>query len=1034
MRKILIIAILIFSAIITASPTSAATLFEQSDDLTETNWQSWSSFIQTFVPSEAFNTLVFKVYDTVDNAYFIGVHEVDPITQESNLVGSASYVLPEEPGSWSNLIVKFTNDITPVSGKIYKAYIGGRSGYSFKMKGSDDEESYPDGELSTGSGYESTLGNVKDLYFKIVELPRISEANQYKSNGITILPPGEDIGEEKAVVVKANITSPVEEDITVQLRINGELIDSDIVVANEEVSFEYDNIPSGEYQWYLNAIDENNNETGLVYGSAFETSDIPFAAESLQLSVDEGDSASGNSITIRETLYDRDEHQVKLQVELREINQPFTGVEDGMIQTSEFIDSEEYTDITFSDLYKRKYHWRSRVIDSENNISSWREFGITGNVDFMIGDWTESSPVEQLEAVYQSPYTTSNIFQSLGNGLSGTATSIKLRSSTNWGNPRRLDIRECDSNVIGFDVEFPPGCSSVISGPISVYVGANDYITHSIDVTFNPEKFYLLFFYQDWQLYGSTDIGSYHNGSLGSIGSPNSYDTIGDLKQVYFELEGAALATPQITPFWAKIDNSSGLTLRDKPFIDESTAVKELPNDWVVKVTSEENDYDYDEQAGENDGGYTWYQIVDATDNVSGYLAAKSPEDVIYLDYSEYEQNGFQEIADDEIGVLERPEAIIEAINHYYNDESTTDSLYSSDDNNNIISTLKDNNFSQKVIWGIMAQESGGISGNVFDNENITSDFGHGISQITFSPTYSWDNRGVGSGMIIPKCSISSSLYLNCYTEPDSSYPYYRHYQPYGGIIGNNTFKQYTNKLQSIYANIKDAMHILSNNYEIFSGISGDILIEGITYSENDRKNILTVQHYNGGNDQACMYVDSVADNLENIDDFFPGQSTSDISPLISKMHSAGTDVICADLHSPGNLSAQDSDGRTIGLINGEEKNDFPLALYDSELKFIRILSAGDNDYIFKVDGLEEGKYGLDITIKNKDQITKFNAKDIPTNRGETHIYKIDKQAAEDGSKEAVTIEIDRDSDGKSDRLIKSDITITGETFNQKLK
>lgn len=1038
----MILALLICAAIITVSSASAATIIEQSDDLTETNWQTWSLFTQTFIPSGDFNTLVFKVYDTSDNAYFVSIQEIDPITQETTTLGSVSYIVPEEPGTWSNIVAKF-NDITPVPGKIYKAFISGRGGYSFKMKGSSSEGSYPDGALSTGTGYESTLGNVKDLYFKVIEIPNISEIKQYKSDGTTEIPASSDIGEEKKVIFKASITSSVEEDATVQLKVNGELAGSDVVATNEDVSFEYENIPSGSYSWYLNVTDEDGNESGSIYGSSFTASDIPFSSETAQLSVNEGDSTLNDSITIRETLYDRDDHQVKLQVELREISQPFTGVEDGMIETSAFIDSGEYTDIIFSDLYKRKYHWRSRVIDSEDNASLWHEFGTAGNVDFMVGGWTESAPVSQLEAGYKSPYTTSNLFQSLGNGLSGTATSIKLRSSTNWGNPRWLDILECDSNVIGFDTEFPPNCTSAISGPVLVYVGANDYISHSINVTFDPEKFYMFFFYQNWELYGSTDVNTYHNGSIGSIGSPNSYDAIGDLKRVYFELEGANMAVPQITPFWGKINNSTGLTLRDKPFISDSTAIKELPNDWIVKIVSTENDYDYDEQAGENDGGYTWYQVVDATDNVSGYMAAKSPIDEVYLAYSEQDQNSFQEVAEEEIGVSERPEKIIEAINHYYNNEDTLLSLYSSDDDavlsKDKISSLKDGDYPEKIIWGIMAAESGSPS-HQFNNELVSFDYGHGISQIT--PPYvfyneqfenGWqqnygDSRGFASKTKIYPCrSNQSNLYINCYTNGGEYDTNPKSYKNYADNPTNPVYKYYSNKLQSIYANLKDGMRTIANKYDLYSDITEEKTINGITYSGSDRRNILTTERYRGND---CGYVHTVATRLDNIDDYFPGQSATSLSDLISKMHSAGQTAICAQLESPGELSIQDSTGKTVGVINGEGINDFPLAIYDLTHKFVKILATEDENYTYTVSGTDSGTYGLKITIKEGDNRNlSFMASEIPITLGEKHIYSVDKEALNNNQNDAVTISIMKN---RTNKIFKVGNIINGQYLDKK--
>ena len=476
--------------------------------------------------------------------------------------------------------------------------------------------------------------------------------------------------------------------------------------------------------------------------------------------------------------------------------------------------------------------------------------------------------------------------------------------------------------------------------------------------------------------------------------------------------------------FYSAISVSSVRQLRNSPVVnDDLTILKILPKDWVIKVTSINNDHVY--QQGEDCGNYRWYRVTDPTDGVSGWMTGSSPIGQIYLPYSASNQASFEAKSSEEIGVSSRPDEIIGIINHYYNDTNNSASLYSSDDNAiNPISGLKNGGFPEKVVWGLAAAESGGITDNKFDNENISEDYGHGIMQITFSPD-SWDNRGISSKVTLPKCS-ASGLYTNCYTDQDVASPHYRHYQPYGGIPSDYTYKQYTNKLQSMYANIKDAMHILAYNYNLFIGLTGDIPINGVTYTADDRKNILTTQYYNGLSDQACAQITKVANRLTHINSYFPGRSASDISALISKMNSAGTDVICADLHSPGDLSIQDSKGRTVGVINGKGKNDFPLALYDKEQKFVKILAADNDNYTYRVVGTGDGEYGLDIVIKNGEQLLKFIAKGIPIATDEIHSYTVDKQALLKGQNDAVTVKINKKG---IDKIIKSGATLTGEAF-----
>ncbi len=95
---------------------------------------------------------------------------------------------------------------------------------------------------------------------------------------------------------------------------------------------------------------------------------------------------------------DPDGDQVQLQVELRRFEEPFTGIDDGGMLTSDLVSSGEDCRIPAMrdgvrppiQLSDGKYHWRARAIDSHGNKSGWQEFGVAGNVDFEI--LTNQSP------------------------------------------------------------------------------------------------------------------------------------------------------------------------------------------------------------------------------------------------------------------------------------------------------------------------------------------------------------------------------------------------------------------------------------------------------------------------------------------------------------------------------------------------------------------------------------------------------------------------------------------------------------------
>lgn len=107
----------------------------------------------------------------------------------------------------------------------------------------------------------------------------------------------------------------------------------------------------------------------------------------------------------------------RLQVELRQFEESFTGIDDGGILTSDLIlaGGEARVPTVLSDgsrppiwLSDGKYHWRARVIDNLGNTSSWQEFGSMGNVDFEI--LTNQPPVADFTFSPSNPKDGADVF------------------------------------------------------------------------------------------------------------------------------------------------------------------------------------------------------------------------------------------------------------------------------------------------------------------------------------------------------------------------------------------------------------------------------------------------------------------------------------------------------------------------------------------------------------------------------------------------------------------------------------------------
>lgn len=485
--------------------------------------------------------------------------------------------------------------------------------------------------------------------------------------------------------------------------------------------------------------------------------------------------------------------------------------------------------------------------------------------------------------------------------------------------------------------------------------------------------------------------------------------------------------------FYAKIKNtiSGSMNLRNGSSTS-ADVIKTLPEDWIVKVASTTDAVGGPVTAD----GYNWFQVTDPTDNVSGWMIGEDDSGTVHhLSYDAYNQTNL-EASSTATSSASWPDLVLTAIDHYYNDTNTAESLYSSDDNSgNKISQLKTNGYPEKLILGIAAYEDGPS----FNNESVSFDYGHGIMQPTFDAWYyepassassTFDNTGIASHIkIVPCASLASRSYINCYTNAGTADGAPKSYQSYGGNSSNPTYKVYSSTTQSIYANIKDGLYVLAHANSLFSTISASTTVNGVTYSPNDIQDILTTQHYNGGGTGACGYVDIVASRLDDIGSYFPGATTSDISDLVQKMHNAASTTLCAELHSPGDLTIQDSKGLSIGSVNGKTENDFPLAIYDKDKKSIVILAAGNDDYTYKVTGTGTGTYGLDITIKTGNQKIAFKASDIAIMPGEVHTYKVNKDLLSHGLN-GVTLDVDRNGDGISDRTLMTGALLTGGTYN----
>lgn len=541
-------------------------------------------------------------------------------------------------------------------------------------------------------------------------------------------------------------------------------------------------------------------------------------------------------------------------------------------------------------------------------------------------------------------------------------------------------------------------------------------------------------------------VSSGCNSSLGTIvldGSPSNTGYTLDGSQTLsqpggfaFQLcDGGGCSGGFTTPssFYAQIKNASAgyLNMRSGPGTSY-TSIKTLPNDWVLSVGSTTSG-----GLPITANGYNWYEVTDPTDGSTGWMVGSNASSTVYYLPYGINQAALQATSSDVItSSTTRASIILDAIHHYYTNTDTTPSLYSSDDTsiyagtaNNNLSMLSSRGFPEKVIWGMAAQETGPFD---FNNQIVSFDYGHGIMQLTFNAWFyehyyaesraTFDKRGDGSNVYLSLCnSINSADYVDCYTGAGTGNTSTKPYKNYQGNVANPVYKQYANTRQSIYANIKDGMRVLKDSYyKACDNDPSSQTIGSTTYTCLDREIIVSTAQYNG----TSTYLGAVANKLENIDTYFPGNNANDLSSLIDKFYEASDHSVYVALNSPGDLSVTDEKGRKVGVVDGEIKNEIPFASYNPNTRSIKIFFP-QGSLVYKVTGTRAGKYSLTTTVTEDGRATQYAARGIPMLPKAVHTYSVSGSK----SKPSLKLEVDRSGTGKVDRTITAETVLTGDQY-----
>jgi len=101
--------------------------------------------------------------------------------------------------------------------------------------------------------------------------------------------------------------------------------------------------------------------------------------------ISEGCATPESIIIFKAVVSDPDGDSVRLEIELRRMDEPFIG-EPTPETISDFVPSGSRVTITRYGLVDGSYKWRYRAKDSKGATSNWVEFGAQGNIDFIVSE------------------------------------------------------------------------------------------------------------------------------------------------------------------------------------------------------------------------------------------------------------------------------------------------------------------------------------------------------------------------------------------------------------------------------------------------------------------------------------------------------------------------------------------------------------------------------------------------------------------------------------------------------------------------
>ena len=188
--------------------------------------------------------------------------------------------------------------------------------------------------------------------------------------------------------------------------------------------------------------------------------------------ISENNITTEDNVIFKATVSDSDNDKVKLQIELKEYNQPFNGL--NLIESG-FVSSTSETIITRTGLIDGQYYWRARAVDDKGNASNWQEFGTAGNVDFEV-------KLVPLYTQVRSPYPSdelTNSWDDLQYGPGNYADCIDANDLRRISTIRRCGCAITDMVMLGryYNINVGINTSSVDPANTNAWLTNNDGYT-----------------------------------------------------------------------------------------------------------------------------------------------------------------------------------------------------------------------------------------------------------------------------------------------------------------------------------------------------------------------------------------------------------------------------------------------------------------------------------------------------------------------------------------------------------------------------